>query len=83
MCNPDIVIAAVVLYLGDDAAARQEASIVTGSMLAAQLIEEHNFLVQRFLNGLVDKLRYDTFSFLYDLTFCLIVLLGQKSSMLP
>lgn len=58
MSNPDIIVAGVVVYVGEDQAARQEASIVTGSMLAAKLIAAHQLLVQKFINGIVDKLRW-------------------------
>lgn len=57
MANPDILVALIVVYVGEDHAAWQQAAIVSSSSITAELIYKNDFLVQRFVNGIVDKLR--------------------------
>jgi len=65
--NEGLFVFTIVVYAGDDQAARQASSIVIGESLGRELVQENFVDVQKALNGVVDTIRCVVFH--YDLSY--------------
>lgn len=55
--NEGVFVFTIVVYAGDDQAARQASSIVIGESLGRELVQENYLDIQRTLNGVADAIR--------------------------
>lgn len=56
--NEGVIVYGLVLYVGDDQAARQASAIVVGDLCGREVLQEHGIEVQAVVNGVADTVRY-------------------------
>jgi hypothetical protein len=56
--NEGVIVYGMVLYIGDDQAARQASSIVVGDLCGREVLQEHFVEVQTVVNGVADTVWY-------------------------
>jgi hypothetical protein len=56
--NEGVIVYGMVLYVGDDQAARQASSIVVGNLCGREVLQEHFVEVQTVVNGVADTVQY-------------------------
>jgi hypothetical protein len=61
--NEGVVLFTMVVYAGEDQAARQASAIVVGDLLGRDLLQEHVVDVKLALSGVGDTIRYGLFLF--------------------
>lgn len=59
--NEGVFVFTIVVYAGDDQAARQASSIIIGESLGRELVQENFLDIQKTLNGIADAIRYVVF----------------------
>jgi hypothetical protein len=59
--NEGVFVFTIVVYAGDDQAARQASSIVIGESLGRELVQENYVDIRKTLNGVADTIRYVVF----------------------
>jgi hypothetical protein len=59
--NEGVFVFSMVVYAGEDQAARQASSIVVGDSFGWEIMQENIVDVRKALNGLVDTVRYVSF----------------------
>ena len=56
--NEGIMVFSMVIYAGDDQAARQASAVVVGDSFSREILQENVVNVKQALNGVVDTVRY-------------------------
>lgn len=59
--NDGVMVFSMVIYAGEDQAARQASAIVVGDSFGRDILQDHFVDVKQALNGVVDTVRYDCF----------------------
>jgi uncharacterized protein with von Willebrand factor type A (vWA) domain len=56
--NDGVMVFSMVVYAGEDQAARQASAIIVGDSFGRDILQEHFVDVKQALNGVVDTVRY-------------------------